>query len=237
MKSLVLIGITLASCTFESNSIDSNNNNLQQQIPLEDSFDNMVQINAGMHSAHEIQFPENCELMITSYKSDSARKDSTLLCNECLFEDQKRSKEGKCYYRFPFELDAMSLDFFEKLKTEKSTESFDPQICEAGGHSAYNKYKFNDLGNGISEVIHYKAWYEDYDENGNDFTHDTPEYFIGEKIQIYQTDTYTKFEAFDDEGELIESLEYIYNENGLLIRQVWSTYGNEVYLAHYVYNI
>lgn len=236
MKSLILICLTLGSCTIDSKSNDSPENKHQKLIVNELSTIESIQIDS-IQEIDSFNFPDSCEMKITSYKSDSARKDSTLLCNEYLFLDQSKTKEGKCYLRFPFELDAMSLEFYEQLKIDKNAESFDPLICEVGGHSAYNKYRYKEISKNEHEVIHYKAWYEDYDSEGNPITYETPSYFIGEKIKIFQTDTYVKFQSYDEDGNLLESLEYFYNDIGFLSRQVWSTYGNEVYLAHYVYSI
>ena len=231
MKSVIVISIALISC------VNSSDDSFYKNLDITHGQANL-NISSVIDTTTETSpFPEDYQLLTTTYKTDTSRKDSLLMCTEYLFIDQTRNKEGQCYYRLPFQLEAMSTDFLERLKDEKSFETFDSMMCEVGGQSAYNKFKHTNLGGDLSEIIHYKAWYEDYDDEGNDITHDTPDYFIGERIKVTQTDAYLKMEAFDEENVTLECIENFYTEDGLLIRQVWRTYGTEVYIAHYVYTI
>ncbi len=224
MKSFIVVIIGLCSCNEPSEEFKQNFETEQN-----------LEISTPADSIGPDIFPENCELMTTIYKIDSSMQDSTLICTEYLFIDQSKSKVGKCYYRLPFEIDAISVDLLERLKKEQSVETFDPTICEVGGHSAYNKYQFTDKDNGHYEVHHYKAWYEDYTAEGEPVTHEHPEYFLGEKISITENNHFLKLCALNAEGDVIESIENFYNENGILIRQKWFNYGTTL-VSHFVYS-
>lgn len=225
MKLLFLVGVALISCTDHGSK--------QKEPLITDSLDSESSI---IHlKTEETSAPDEFELKAVTYKTDTSGRDSTLMCTQYNFEDYSKSKEGKCYFHLPFEIDAMPTSFLERLKSEKSIETFDPLMCEVGGQSAYNKYIYKKTGSHSSEILHYKAWNEDYDEAGEPITNEVPEYFLGERLKIIDTDSYLKIEAFDDENNPLDYIENFYNEKGQCIRQIWKTYGSEVYLAHYSY--
>lgn len=224
MKGIVVVLLGLFACKDQA---EVSNFNLEMT--------NSSEVSSVTDTISPDIFPDNCELMTTIYEMDTSMQDSSLHCTEYLFIDQSKSKEGKCHYRLPFEIEALSADFFELLKQEKSLETFDPTICEVGGHSAYNKYQLTENGIGNYTVLHYKAWYEDYTEEGEPITHEQPEYFLGEQIKIIEKNQYLKLTAQNEEGQVIESIENFYNENGILIRQKWFSLGS-TFVSHFVYN-
>jgi hypothetical protein len=180
--------------------------------------------------------PEKFDFQVFIYEMTADKKDSILNCEQFYLNNLSIWKSGSCWYSAPFQSEYISEHSLEKGKTETSFETFDPLVCEAGGHSAYNRYKFEKKNGQITMVTHYKAWYEKYDEEGEMINVTEPTWFIGETIKITYEDNRRTLKAYNEDNELLETLINEYNEAGQLIFQEWAYTNEKTFRFYYTYS-
>ncbi len=144
---------------------------------------------------------------ILIYSYDSTYTDSTLVCRQWFLKDSLLKKEGQFYDTLPVTSEFIDHYIISEAKGKATYETFDSLICETGGHSAWNKYVFTYDGAKKPALIkHYKAWYENYDDDEHPTTNSKPYYELAE--QIYFTYSAHKKEQVtkDETGKLIEKI-------------------------------
>ena len=153
--------------------------------------------------------------------------DNTIYCqnkhlsNKYMKDGKTYQNVGKFYHSVPFEMDEGSNYLIGLGQETDYYEILDSTMCEVGGNSAYDKYEFEKSGEAISKITHYKAWYEGYTDDGEPITYDTPNWFIGEIIEVSYVGNSRTLSTYDSENKLIDILTNTYNQNGDLVYQEW----------------
>ena len=212
MKVALIPTILLFSCGLQEQS-ENQDSQITEQLDETESIDQYD----DLHNDR----PTNFDKQILVYEMTKNGEDSILNCETLFLNDKRVYKDGSCYYHSPFQSDYISENVFEQGKHERYIETFDPLMCEVGGNSAYDKYEFEKSGEAISKITHYKAWYEGYTDDGEPITYDTPNWFIGEIIEVSYVGNSRTLSTYDSENKLIDILTNTYNQNGDLVYQEW----------------
>ncbi|MBL3657887.1 hypothetical protein [Fulvivirga sediminis] len=186
---------------------------------------NITLINAGYAQVRDQR--------VTIYKYNPEEKDSTLIATRIYIGDSLISESGKFYWSLPIKSEFIDETIIDAAREQNPYESFDSLLCETGGASAWNKYEISfDEKKRPKMAYHYKAYYEKYDDEGNAYYAESPDYTLGEKIIfIYTKHGYVEKAYAND--QLIEKIEKYYGTNGKLIKERWKAYDEYNYLIIY----
>lgn len=189
----------LNSCNDESSSIT-----IETEIPELTEYASEV-----LRSQDVLPLKFNKHLAIYHYTN----KDSTLTGEIWYLNDSIVKQEGKTNFQIPLQFE-ISDRLIEEVDGKKERETFNENICEVGGNSAWNKYYFTyDSLKRPIRVEHYKAWWYEglYDEEKEVELErpDKPEYF--------QARTTTYRYQNNSIQEIVTSHEYDFTENVLKI--------------------
>lgn len=176
--------------------------------------------NQSDYSVIETEIPENYSDQLNSseilpFQSDKQvaiyhylGQDSTLTGQIWYLHDSIVKEEGKTNFQIPLQFEIWD-GLIAKADGKRELETFTENICEVGGNSAWNKYRFTyDSLQRPLTVEHYKAWWYEglYDEEAETETErpDNPEYFHTRTIQYIYENNITQ--------EIVKSLEYEFTE-------------------------
>ena len=136
------------------------------------------------------------------------------------------------YSRLPVISEYINEDIVEQAKEENPYETFRPKTCEVGGTSAWNKYEvlFDSLMRPV-EAVHYKAFYEFVDEEGEYYTKDSAEYFVGETV-YFEYDNLLKTQKVFRDSVLIEILSKKYSKSGELLSERWKHFDKDYIIVY-----
>lgn len=99
----------------------------------------------------------------------------------------------------------LSEEIIKAAKGRTVHETFEPRVCEVGGHSAWNKYVFTyDRKKRPVVVKHYKAWLEEYDKKGNVHINKKPHYFLDQSVYLQYVNNKVIQITKDKSGKIIE---------------------------------
>jgi len=169
------------------------------------------------------------------YSYNKSFSDSSLDCEIWYLNDSLVLKQGKFYYGPPIYSEYMATRFMENVNGKELYESFDSLVCETGGRSAWNKYKFkyNSTGKPI-EIKHYKAWWSE--GLGDKPRPDKPNYFFSETIKYeYHKNSVTE-RIYDDEMKLFKTIMKVNNEDSSLKMEMWDAWDMYRFKIYYNYS-
>ncbi|UII28354.1 hypothetical protein LVD15_07965 [Fulvivirga maritima] len=170
---------------------------------------------------------------VTIYKYNKQENDSTIIATRIYMGDSLISETGQFYWSLPIRSDFIDESIIAAALRQNPYESFDSLVCEVGGVSAWNKYDITfDKQNRPVAAYHYKAYYEKYDEQGEAYYAESPDYALGEKIIFSYFKNGYKQQAYAND-KLIETIEKDYNKNGELVKERWKAYDEYNYLIVY----
>ncbi len=152
------------------------------------------------------------------YQFSSTHNDSILVCEQWFLNDSLVKKTGKFYSSFPLQSEYVDDETVKSANGRITYETFDPLMCEVGGSSAWNKYVFiyDDKKQPLL-VEHFKAYFENYDANGNVFTNKTPDYHLGEVATFVYNANGVIQTLKNAEGKLIEQITKRGDNKGRLV--------------------
>lgn len=172
---------------------------------------------------------------IEVYKFDSTYKDSNQVDELWYLNDSLVKQRGNFYYPLPFESDFFTNDVIHEAAGKAIYETFDSLVCEVGGKSAWNKYfiKYN-KNQQPTEVKHFKAWWNEGLGEGERPA--KPKYFLSETIQFKYLNKTVIQKAYDESGQLIETIQRNYDDNRRLLFESWDAWNTYRYKTYYYYN-
>ena len=168
------------------------------------------------------------------YKYDSSYVDSTLV-RELWYKKDSIIKGGeRFYYTLPFESGFIRSGTVKNAKGKREYVTFDSLMCETGGTSAWNKYRFEyDNQNRPLTAQHHKAWWNE--GLGDSPRPKKPEYFLGEKLKYEYGRNWSKQFAYDDKNELIEMIEKRFDNQNRLVYEHWDSWNSYRFKVFYEY--
>ncbi|MBL4716686.1 MAG: hypothetical protein COC01_04470 [Bacteroidetes bacterium] len=198
----------------------------------EESIKKLVETNQPEKESADLTFDKH----LTIYKYGKTYVDSTLISEIWYLNDSIIKKGGRFYYRIPITSDFVNDYIIGQAKGKAMLETFDSLVCETGGTSVWNKYKFTyNEKNRLTRIEHYKAWWNE--GLGESDRPEKPEYFLGERIEFeYKKNSQTQM-AFNDSDELIETIKKKYDKENRLLMEHWDAWDRYRFKIYYEYKM
>ncbi|MBK9191128.1 MAG: hypothetical protein IPM77_06205 [Crocinitomicaceae bacterium] len=173
------------------------------------------------------EIPAEFDVKISMYFSDELFEDSTFSGTTWYKNDTSVYTEGKqisnqpnAYYIEPFVI--------KKANGKKILETFDENICETGGRSAWNKYilKYDKQSRPV-QVEHYKAWWYEglMTEQGEEpeIKPEKPDYFLNAIVTYCYDSLFTSETTYFPKHELTDVRTTTYNKHSRIILETYQT--------------
>lgn len=180
-----------------------------------------------LRSEPSTELPKEFDVKISMYFSDEKFEDSTFSGTTWFKNDTAIYTEGKSVFKEPnsYYIDPGTI---KEANGKKILETFDENICETGGRSAWNKYLIEyDNVKRPAKIEHYKAWwYEgllDFWGQEPDKKPEKPEYFLNAIITYTYDSLHTIESTYFPKYEMTDIRTTSYDQHSRIVLETYQT--------------